>query len=76
MKLLQTLLLATTLVGLSSCAHHSAKKSCCDTKAKTCKMKDKACCKGDKTGKSCTMKDKSCCEASKSCDMKKKKTDA
>jgi hypothetical protein len=73
MKLLQTLLLATTLVGLSSCASHSGKKACCDEMSKTCTMKDKECCKDDRTGKSCTMKDKSCCEASKSCDMKKKK---
>ncbi len=57
MKLLQTLLLATTLLGLSSCASHSKNKSCCT---------------GEGDNKTCSMEGKACC-TSGACDIKKKK---
>ena len=62
MKALQVLVLAISLVGLTSCAHHS-KKSCSVKKPKC------------EDGKSCDLKKKkSCCEGkSKSCHLKKKK---
>jgi len=53
MKLLQIAILATTLLGVTSCAHHG--KKCCSKDSKSCEMKDKSCCK-DK--KSCDMKKK------------------
>lgn len=58
MKLLQMAVLAVTLVGFTSCAHHGghhAEKSCCSKDSKSCEMKDKKCCKD---GKSCDMKKK------------------
>ena len=68
MKTLQVLVLATTLLGLTSCAHHGKKGHCKKGDKKSCEMKKKSC---SKDSKSCDIKKKKKCSDKKSCDMKK-----
>ncbi len=82
MRYLRLLLLVTSLLAFTSCAHYSKGKDCCKEKSKHAKCKDgscdlkKQCCKED-CSKCCETKEDcaTCCGAdsdcTKSCDLKK-----
>ena len=61
MKTLQVVILAISLLGLTSCAHKSEKSCCSSDKAKSCHLNKKK--SGCDSKKSCSGK--------KSCEMKK-----